>query len=82
MNKYLKLTLIFAAIIGVFVALRFVDDVETDPVNPNSVSKYSKLYDEIRSKWREQKQWDEALYKTYRRLDFHSICEGELATAL
>ena len=64
MNKYLKLTLIFAAIIGVFVALRFVDNVEPDSVNPNSVSKYSKLYDEIRSKWREQKQWDEALYKT------------------
>lgn len=65
MNKYLKLTLIFAAIIGVFVALRFVDDVETDPVNPNSVSKYSKLYDEIRSEWRERKQWDETLYKTH-----------------
>lgn len=65
MNKYLKLTLIFAAIIGVIVVLRFiVDDVETDSVNPPSASKYSELYDEIRSKWREQKQWDEDLYKT------------------
>lgn len=68
MNKYLKLTLIFAAIIGVIVVLGFKDEIFSNPEDPdpelNSDTKYTQISNWIKENWKDSSQWDENLYKT------------------
>lgn len=63
MNKYLKLSLVFATIIGVIVALSQIGTIFPGQApNPNSDSRYDEISKEIGKCWNDKNQWNEDSY--------------------